>query len=96
MGEGRALSAPAGTKAFERAAARESATYFDQALAALARLPQTRETVEQVIDVRFDLCLALQQLGELERCIEDLHEAERLAGPSMTGSISGGSVSISA
>ena len=69
----------AGTKAYARSANRETVTYFEQALDAVAHLPETRETAEQGIDLRFDLCNALYFQGEFERRAELLREAERLA-----------------
>ena len=69
----------AGAKAFAASANRESATCFEQALDALAHLPETRETAEQGIDLRFDLRNALFLIGEIERCDELLRQAERLA-----------------
>jgi class 3 adenylate cyclase/tetratricopeptide (TPR) repeat protein len=68
----------AGGKTFTRSANREAVTFFEQALAALARLPQTRATVEEAIDVRFDLRNALFPLGEQARILECLREAEAL------------------
>jgi predicted ATPase/class 3 adenylate cyclase len=69
----------AGTKAFMASAHRKAAACFGHALDALAHLPETRETAEQGIDLRFDLCNALYFYGELERCAALLREAERLA-----------------
>ncbi len=69
----------AGAKAFERSANREAVAYFEQALKALAHLPEARETLEQAIDLRFDLRTALVPLGELQRALRDLHDAEGLA-----------------
>jgi len=69
----------AGAKAFARSANRESSTCFEQALAALQHLPETRETLEQAIDLRFDVRNSLYPLGELERIVGYLREAERLA-----------------
>ncbi len=66
----------AGTKADARSANREALAYFEQALAALDHLPETRETLEQAIDLRFDLCAALYNLGELDQILQYLHEAE--------------------
>ncbi len=68
----------AGAKAFAASANRESATCFEQALNALAHLPETRETAEQGIDLRFDLRNVLFLLGEVGRCAELLRQAERL------------------
>ena len=44
----------AGAKAFARSANREAVGYFEQALTALTHLPETGETLEQAIDVRFE------------------------------------------
>ena len=69
----------AGAKAFARSANREAVTCFEQALTALQHLPETRERVEQAIDLRFDLGNALLPLGEFERSLDYLREAEHLA-----------------
>jgi class 3 adenylate cyclase/tetratricopeptide (TPR) repeat protein len=69
----------AGTKAATRSAYREAAGYFERALAALARLPESRETTEQGIDLRLDLRNSLHAIGEFPRTIEPLREAGRLA-----------------
>jgi class 3 adenylate cyclase/tetratricopeptide (TPR) repeat protein len=69
----------AGAKAFARSAHREAVAWFEQALEALRHLPQTQQTLEQAIDVRFDLRNALFLLGELESVFGYLHDAERLA-----------------
>ena len=69
----------AGAKAFARSANREAVTCFEQALGALKHLPETRETIEQGIDLRFDLRTSLFPLGEMEKILEHLQEAERLA-----------------
>jgi len=70
----------AGAKAFRRSANREAVAYFEQALAALKHLPETRETLEEAIDLRFDLRTALWPLGEVDRLYGYLREAESLAG----------------
>ena len=49
----------AGTKALARSALREAVACFEQALAALTHLPESRATQEQAIDLRFDLRNAL-------------------------------------
>jgi tetratricopeptide (TPR) repeat protein len=69
----------AGAKAFARSANREALAYFEQALAALTHLAETRETREQAIDVRFDLRNALFPLAEFGRIEGYLREAEALA-----------------
>jgi tetratricopeptide (TPR) repeat protein len=62
-----------------RAANREAIAHLEQALGALRRLPETRETTELTIDVRIDLRNALLSLGDRARIGEHLHEAEVLA-----------------
>jgi tetratricopeptide (TPR) repeat protein len=69
----------AGAKALARSVHREAASFFEQALTALAHLPETRETLEQAIDLRFDLRNALLPLVEWGRIEEYLREAEALA-----------------
>ena len=69
----------AGEKATARSAYRETVGYFEQALAALAQLPECRDTLEQAIELRFDLRNALLPLGEHERICNHLHIAETLA-----------------
>jgi predicted ATPase len=55
----------AGTNALTHSAYREAATYFEQALDALHRLPAHPDTQAQAIDLRVDLRRALFPLGEL-------------------------------
>ncbi len=69
----------AGTKALARSANREAVSCFEQALVALGHLSETRETLEQAIDLRFDLRTSLFPLGEFERIVGYLREAEGLA-----------------
>jgi tetratricopeptide (TPR) repeat protein len=69
----------AGARAFARSANREAVGYFEQALTALQHRPETRETLEQAIDLRFDLRPALFALGDLQKVTEHLREAESLA-----------------
>jgi len=45
----------AGRKATERSAYKEAASYFEQALDALKRLPESRQTLEQAINIRVEL-----------------------------------------
>jgi class 3 adenylate cyclase/tetratricopeptide (TPR) repeat protein len=70
----------AGAKAAARSSTREAIAYFEQALAALAHLPETSETLEQAIDLRFDLRGSLHLLAEFRRIETYLHEAETIAG----------------
>jgi tetratricopeptide (TPR) repeat protein len=69
----------AGVKSFARSANREAATNFEHALTALARVPKTRDTLEQSIDVSLALRNALWPLGEFEAGVRYLREAEQLA-----------------
>jgi tetratricopeptide (TPR) repeat protein len=69
----------AGQKTLARSAYREAVWYFEQALSALLHLPETRDTQEQAIDLRFALRHALMPSGDLERILACLYEAESLA-----------------
>jgi len=69
----------AGTKAFARSVHREAVRCFEEALTALTHLPETRETLEQAIDLRFDVRHALLPLAEWGRIEGYLREAEALA-----------------
>ena len=69
----------AGEKAMARSAYREAVGYFEQALSALAHLPEQRDTREQAIDLRLALRSALRPSGDLERILACLREAEALA-----------------
>jgi tetratricopeptide (TPR) repeat protein len=62
-----------------RSAHREAVGYFEQALSALSYLPETRDTHEQAIDLRLALRMALRPLGDSERILVALREAEALA-----------------
>jgi tetratricopeptide (TPR) repeat protein len=69
----------AGRLAQARWANREAVEFFGQALHLLAKLPESRETLERAIDLRFDLRASLAPLGEFERIFACLREAEGLA-----------------
>jgi class 3 adenylate cyclase/tetratricopeptide (TPR) repeat protein len=69
----------AGAKAAARSANREAVACFEKAVAALPHLPESQDVVEQAIDVRLHLRNALLQLGEPERIIDYLREADNLA-----------------
>ena len=68
-----------GGRAVLHAANGEAVDAFQDALAALKRLPETRETTEQAIDLRLDLRPPLLQLGRLDDVLRVSREAERLA-----------------
>jgi class 3 adenylate cyclase/tetratricopeptide (TPR) repeat protein len=69
----------AGARADARAALREEAAYFEQALQALAHLPESGDTRVQAIDLRLAVALPLIALGEYGRCLVLLGEAQVLA-----------------
>jgi DNA-binding SARP family transcriptional activator len=69
----------AGAMAMARSAHREAVTSYERALEALAHLPESREAMEEAIDLRLDVRGPLWQLGELDRLRERLCEAEPLA-----------------
>jgi len=70
----------AGAKAFAGTALREAARYFEQALAALAHLPETRENLQHAVELRLSLRNSLFPLGEFEAGLNCLREGEPLAG----------------
>jgi class 3 adenylate cyclase/tetratricopeptide (TPR) repeat protein len=69
----------AGAKAFARSANQEAVAHFEQALAALTHLPETRETLDQGVDLRLALRNALWPLGRFEIGFGHLRDAEHLA-----------------
>jgi tetratricopeptide (TPR) repeat protein len=69
----------AGTRAYDRAAFREAVAAFEQALQALAHVPEDGDTRVLAIDLRRVLGNALTQLGEHGRHLALLGEAETLA-----------------
>jgi tetratricopeptide (TPR) repeat protein len=68
----------AGEKALARSAYREAVGYFEQALAALENLPNSRAITEQAIDIRLGMRTALNPLGDLGRVLAYLYEAEAI------------------
>jgi len=69
----------AGAKAADREAYPEAVILFEQALEALAQLPESIDTLQKAIDIRFDIRNVLQPLGDRERITLYLREAEQLA-----------------
>jgi len=69
----------AGEKALSRSAHREAVVYFEQALSALPYLPEQHDTRAQAIDLRLALRTALRPLGDNERILATLREAESCA-----------------
>jgi class 3 adenylate cyclase/tetratricopeptide (TPR) repeat protein len=74
-----AYNRQAGARVAARSAYREAVAYFEQALTALAQLPECRDTLEQAIDVRLDLRNVLFPLDEHARIFDDMRAAEALA-----------------
>jgi tetratricopeptide (TPR) repeat protein len=66
----------AGQLAHARWANREAVKFFEQALHVLEVLPESRETLEQAIDLRFAMKTSLVPLGEFERILDYLRQAE--------------------
>src|SRR5262249_18730341 len=69
----------AGAKALAHSANAEAVTCFEQALAAVGHLPESRDREEQGIDLRFGLRNSLWPLGQIERLFEHLEAATRMA-----------------
>jgi DNA-binding SARP family transcriptional activator/tetratricopeptide (TPR) repeat protein len=69
----------AGLDAAARGSSREAAQSLERALGAADRLPAGRARLEQLIDLRLDLRVALAPLGEVERILRFLEEARSLA-----------------
>src|SRR5439155_3936888 len=69
----------AAVKAQRTSAHREALTSLEEALEALRHLPETPETREQEIDVRLELRGSLYPLGEFEKMLTYLREAEAMA-----------------
>jgi tetratricopeptide (TPR) repeat protein len=69
----------AGFKVFLRSDNREAAAYFEQALDALRRLPETPHAIAESLDLRFELRNALVPIGERARMGALLDEAKVLA-----------------
>jgi class 3 adenylate cyclase/tetratricopeptide (TPR) repeat protein len=69
----------AAVKAQARSAHREALASLEAALEALHHLPETPQTREQEIDVRIELRGSLYPLGEFDRMVMYLREAESMA-----------------
>src|SRR5262249_50871830 len=72
-------SQQAGARAFDHDASREAVAAFEQALQALAHLPDHRDTRVRALDLRLAADRPLQALGEYRRRRALLGEAEALA-----------------
>jgi class 3 adenylate cyclase/tetratricopeptide (TPR) repeat protein len=69
----------AGDKMAGQSAYRQAIGYLEQALAALAHLPETSERRAYAIDLRFDLRNALFAVGELDQILDHLTAAKVIA-----------------
>jgi len=69
----------AGMRALSRGAFREAAACLQQALETLEHLPESRDKVEQTIDLRLDLRNAMLPIVEPAAVLTSLREAEALA-----------------
>jgi class 3 adenylate cyclase/tetratricopeptide (TPR) repeat protein len=69
----------AGVKAAARSALPEALAWFEQALEALAEVPESRPTLEQGFDIRLEMRPVLSQLAEQRRAFERVVEAQALA-----------------
>ena len=69
----------AGVKAAARSALSDARGWLEQALDALARLPETPATLAQGLEIRLDLRIVLNQIGEVRQALVRLREAEALA-----------------
>ena len=69
----------AGKKAADREAYPEAVILLEQALEALAQLPESPDTLQKAIDVRFEMRNVLQPLGDRARIASILDEAAELA-----------------
>ncbi len=69
----------AGARAFGRSANREALMLFEQALEALRQLPETESTMAQIADVHLAIRSVPMVLGEHERTLDHLREAQILA-----------------
>jgi class 3 adenylate cyclase/tetratricopeptide (TPR) repeat protein len=69
----------AGAKAVARSALADARAWFEMALGVLQALPESRATLEQAFEIRLELRRILRQLGEGQKMLHYLREAEVLA-----------------
>ena len=69
----------AGDRAVARSAYREAVAAYEEACVVLRHLPDGRGVHEQAIDLRLELRDTLQALGEMDRVLDHLSVAEKLA-----------------
>ena len=86
----------AGPKAAGRSAYRQAAAAFEEALAALGHLPETRVTLEAAVDLRIDLRDVLIPLDEMARVLDHqlaaAPQADQLGDPARMGWVASGLV----
>jgi len=68
----------AGRKAVGQSAYQEAIRYFEEALIGFQRLPESEQVLEAMIETRFEMRNAFFPLGEIERDLTHLREAEKL------------------
>jgi DNA-binding SARP family transcriptional activator len=69
----------AGAKAAARSALTDARSLFEQALGALEQIPESSSTLTQGLEIRLELRVVLNQLGEIRQALKRLREAEGLA-----------------
>ena len=69
----------AGAAAMDSAAVNEAVALFERALIAASHLTESEQSLQRDIDLRFDLRNALWSIGEFERILTILKQAEQLA-----------------
>src|SRR5262249_20315669 len=69
----------AGEKALRRSASQEAAAVLDQAVSVAAKIPETRDTLEQTFDAQLALASAYHALGDLGKRWEAVAAAEGIA-----------------
>ena len=79
LAKGAGVSTAGGREGINQSANAEAVAAFEQALSAIAHLPQTRETIEQGIDLRLALRNCLVPLAGYERALDYLRDAHALA-----------------
>src|SRR4029434_145094 len=71
----------AGIKAAARSALSDARGWLEQALDALARMPDTSSTLAQGLEIRLDLRVVLNQLGEVRQALARMRARESLRVP---------------
>jgi len=69
----------AGLDALWRVALREAVVFFEQALAAVRRLPRSEQVLGATIDILLNLRMPLSNLGEVHRALDFIRQADVLA-----------------